>query len=155
MRPNNNKKRESRYIERNVQKAGANFMALKDPIEVMKDAPTILRELSFGNIDLNKWGSMFVMNHYIQGLKEYAQNQLNLLVSLDKVYTIANSTGSLTQSEFEFHIRVIKPKLMIYHNVYATMCNIEVQRSYIPIFKLQQDLSEPYIRELFKNEIRI
>lgn len=155
MRPNNNKKKESKYIERNIQKSGANFMMLKSPIDVMKDAPNIIKELVFGNIDLDKWGSIFILNHYIQGLKQYTTEQYNLLASLDKIYTFANMYGQLSQSEFEFHTKIIKPKMMVYYNIYATMCNIEMQRSYTPIYKLQQDLSTPYTRELFKNDIRI
>ena len=86
-------------------------MMLKSPIDVMKDAPNIIKELVFGNIDLDKWGSIFILNHYIQGLKQYITEQYNLLASLDKIYTFANMYGQLSQSEFEFHTKIIKPKI--------------------------------------------
>lgn len=146
---NNNNKKESNYINKNI-KNGPYFMSLKTPTDVTKEAPMILSELAYGKIDLNKWGSMFIFPQYIQGIKQYCEEQVNILTSLDKVYTVAANMGMLMESEFELHQKVIKPKIIIYNNIYGTMVKIEISKSYQPIYKLQQDLSNGYVASLLK-----
>lgn len=143
MKQQQNNKKGSRYIKENENKAGMNFIALKSPKDMLKDMPRIFNELGNGNIDIDKYGFMFVSPQFIQASKQYCQEQLALLNSLYRAFLCLYNSGSMYQNELDLYNTIIT-KINMYQYIYNIICIVEKDKSYQPIKKLQYDLSTIY-----------
>ena len=142
MKQQNNKKG-SKYIKDNESKAGVNFIALKTPKDMLRDMPRIFNELGNGNMDIDKYGFIFVSPQFIQAGTQYCQEQLAILNSLYRAYSALYNSGTMLQNEIDIYNTIIT-KINMYQYIYNIICIVDRDKSYQPMKKLQYDLSTNY-----------
>lgn len=153
---NNNRLKQqgkSAYIERNVNKNGYNFMALKTPTEMYREMPIILRELANKNISLNEYGGMFLYNQFTQSCIDYCEKQISLINAIIKGLVAINTCGWMDQLDWEMYNKMTI-KLNMYYLIKNTVICCKNYNSYEPMVSLQQELNCKY-RDYIQSEVKL
>ena len=135
--------RKSKYIKQNVDKAGPNFIASKTPRDMLNEMPRILADFANKNIALDEYGYMFLTPQFIQGCKQYCEQQMQILFRLNKGCLAIQQLGAMDNIDYELYCDINK-KYEMYQQIYATIIIVDQQKSYEPMRILQNTLNRSY-----------
>lgn len=138
-----NQQRKSRWVKQNVEKNGLNFMASKTPRDILNEMPRILADFANKNISLDEYGYMFLTPQFIQGCKQYCEQQMQILFRLNKAYLALYQIQNMDNIDYEIYCDINK-KYEMYQRIYATIIIVESQKSYEPMIVLQDELNRSY-----------
>lgn len=149
----NRQQGKSAYIERNINKNGYNFMALKTPTEMYREMPIILRELANQNISLDQYGGMFLYNQFTTSCIDYCEKQISLIDQILKGLSAMYTCGWMDQLDWELY-----NKMTVKRNMYGLIMNTVIccrnYNSYEPMRGLQQELNCKY-RDYIQSEVKL
>ena len=68
MKKNNNKKGKDYFSQSIERYGGEDFLRFKNAAEIEREAPRIFRDLARGNVNIHKFGYMFLNNQFLSSL---------------------------------------------------------------------------------------